>query len=149
MATPFTGDNAGQPPHGFNPTDWGAGQNTKIPGGPQTLVDLARHPAARSFEAHPLYPVFLQAFLQATQGKGVRHGGDTTPFLRQSWVGLANQHGTGFLTGQAAKKLGEASRRIMKGGPGEALGDDAWCREVLGALVYGAMAYLHGTGAGL
>ena len=97
----------------------------------------------KDFADHPLYPVFLQAFLQATQGKGTRHGGGATSFLAQSWVSLANQHGTGFLTGQAAKKLGEATKRVAEVG---AIGDDAWKREILGALVYGAMAYLHGTG---
>jgi hypothetical protein len=84
--------------------------------------------------AHPLQQVFDQAILQATKGKGERHGGDITPFLEQPWVHYGKMHGRGFLTGQAAKKLEEAAS--TKSG-------EAFKQEVLGAIVYAAMAILH------
>jgi hypothetical protein len=84
--------------------------------------------------AHPLQQVFDQAILQATKGKGERHGGDITPFLEQPWVHYGKMHGRGFLTGQAAKKLEEAAS--TKSG-------EAFKQEVLGAIVYAAMSILH------
>ena len=82
---------------------------------------------------HPLQQVFDQAILQATKGKGERHGGDTTPFLEQPWTHYAKMHGRGFLTGQAAKKLEEAAS-TREG--------EAFVQEALGAIVYIAMAIL-------
>lgn len=57
---------------------------------------------------HPLQHAFDQVILQVTKGKGVRHGGDSTPFMDQKWKRLADLHGPGFLTGQAQKNLEEA-----------------------------------------
>lgn len=85
---------------------------------------------------HPLYPVFMAAIEQAMSGKGVRHGGDTTPFLEQPWAHYAKMHGRGFLTGQAAKKLEEAAQR--NGASFEV--------EILGAIVYAGMALLKERG---
>lgn len=82
---------------------------------------------------HPLQQVFDQAILQATKGKGERHGGDATPFLEQPWVHYGKMHGRGFLTGQAAKKLEEAAS-TREG--------EAFVQEALGAIVYIAMAIL-------
>ena len=82
---------------------------------------------------HPLEEVFASVIEQATKGKGVRHGGDTTPFLDQPWAHYAKMHGRGFLTGQAAKKLEEAA---------SVLDGDAFEKEVLGAIAYAAMAVL-------
>lgn len=82
---------------------------------------------------HPLFPVFMAAIHQAAFGKGERHGGNATPFLEQPWVGLADRHGNGFLTGQCEKKIGEAPSKPH----------DACNTEILGALVYGGMAYIH------
>ncbi len=90
-------------------------------------------PAPFDPRTHPLYPVFERAIMQAAFGKGQRHGGNATPFFEQPWVHLAKQHGRGFLTGQAAKKLDEASR-IRK--------DHLFEQEMLGAIVYAAMAIL-------
>lgn len=83
---------------------------------------------------HPLHRAFDAAVKQATKGKGERHGGDSIPFYDQQWRTLAECHGVGFLTGQASKKLNEAAQK-----QGD---DDAWEREVLGALVYAGMALL-------
>ena len=87
--------------------------------------------------AHPLYPVLVAAIRQAMGGKGVRHGGATTPFLEQPWVHYVTMHGRGFATGQAAKKLEEAaSTRDGK----------AFEQEVLGAIVYAGMSILKEQG---
>ena len=83
---------------------------------------------------HPLEDVFASVIEQVTKGKGVRHGGDATPFLDQPWVHYAKMHGRGFLTGQAAKKLEEAA---------SVLNGDAFEKEMLGAIVYAAMAVLY------
>ena len=83
---------------------------------------------------HPLQQVFDQAILQATKGKGERHGGEATPFLEQPWVHYAKMHGRGFLTGQAAKKLEEAASTRA---------GEAFVQEALGAIVYLAMAILN------
>jgi len=85
---------------------------------------------------HPLYPVFRAAIEQAMYGKGERHGGAVTPFLEQPWTHYAKMHGRGFLTGQAAKKLEEAAS--LRTG-------EAFKQEMLGAIVYAAMAILQET----
>lgn len=84
--------------------------------------------------AHPMYPVLSDAIGQAMYGKGERHGGAVTPFDDQPWRHYAKMHGRGFLTGQAAKKLEEAAS-TRNGRQFET--------EVLGAIVYCAMAILH------
>lgn len=97
-----------------------------------------------AFFAHPLYLAFQAAWQQATGGKGQRHGGDATHFYGQKWLAIANTSGQGFLTGQAQKKVAELSERVLKG-QGQ-VGDEAWERELLGALVYLGMAWLQGSG---
>lgn len=77
--------------------------------------------------------VLSAAVLQATKGKGQRHGGDKTPFLEQPWVRLYKTHGLGFLLGQADKKYHEACDKENK--------EDAE-REFLGAIVYLGMSLL-------
>lgn len=86
---------------------------------------------------HPLFPVLVAAIEQAMYGKGERHGGNAIPFLEQPWVHYAKMHGRGFLTGQAAKKLEEASHQ-REGG--------AFETEVLGAIVYAGMGVLKERG---
>jgi hypothetical protein len=86
---------------------------------------------------HPLLFAYWDAVLQATKGKGERHGGESVPFYDQQWTTLADHHGVGFLTGQAAKKLNEAAQKDD---------DEAWEREVLGAIVYAGMAILKKRG---
>lgn len=86
---------------------------------------------------HPLTAIFDAAIKQVTKGKGVRHGGDSVPFLDQPWAHYAKMHGRGFLTGQAAKKLEEAA--TTKEG-------EAFVQEMLGAMVYIGMAILHTQG---
>jgi hypothetical protein len=83
-------------------------------------------------DEHPLETVFAQAIHQVTGGKGVRHGGDSTPFMDQPWLKLANTYGPGFLYGQSAKKAGEAMGKT----------GEQRKRELLGAMVYLAMGIL-------
>lgn len=100
-------------------------------GGPgEVLIAVTMHPDVAT---HPLLPVFLNAIEQAAFGKGERHGGARVDFLQQQWVSLAKSHGTGFLTGQAAKKINEAA---------ESKAGDPYVSELLGALVYTGMAIL-------
>lgn len=88
-------------------------------------------------DSHPLHIIFMLAIQQVMRGKGTRHGGEAVPFLEQPWAHYAKLHGRGFLTGQAAKKLEEAaSKRDGK----------AFEEEVLGAIVYAAMAILKERG---
>jgi hypothetical protein len=67
-------------------------------------------------------------------GKGERHGGATEDFMSQPWVHYAKMHGRGFLTGQAAKKLEEASS--LRHG-------EQFRAEILGAIVYAGMALIY------
>lgn len=82
---------------------------------------------------HPLEAVFAEVLQQCTKGKGVRHGGDVTPFLEQPWAHYHKLHGRGFLTGQAAKKLEEAA---------STRNGEAFIAEALGAIVYIGMAVI-------
>ena len=111
----------------------------KVSGKPKTAPTVTVEDKERINDAavemmnHPLFPIFLQALEQAMYGKGERHGGTNTPFMLQPWLHYATMHGSGFLTGQAAKKLEEAVTTKK----GEALE-----QELLGAIVYTGMAIL-------
>ena len=100
----------------------------------QSKLKPPKSPATSPTPAdHPLYNILIAAIEQAMYGKGERHGGNVTPFMDQPWVHYSKLHGRGFLTGQAAKKLEEAASQ--RTGP-------AFEAEVLGAIVYAAMAIL-------
>lgn len=80
---------------------------------------------------HPLYPIFNGAIEQAMHGKGVRHGGATTPFEEQRWARLAtNPYGPAY---QAMKKFEESLDKTTF---------EDFEREFHGALVYMGMTYL-------
>lgn len=85
---------------------------------------------------HPLSEVFGAVTMQVMIGKGMRHGGASTPFMEQPWRKHADAHGTGFLTGQAAKKLEEA-QQWRDTDPAR------WEHEMLGAIAYAGMAIIH------
>lgn len=87
---------------------------------------------------HPLTLIFDDVVHQVVDGKGVRHGGGTIPFYQQKWVGLAETHGNGFLTGQAAKKLDEAVQRMSNGD----MTQEEFERELIGSIAYLGMALL-------
>lgn len=82
---------------------------------------------------HELQKTFDACILQVTKGKGVRHGGGETSFFLQPWHTIAQQTGPGGLVFQGMKKAGEACSKPDK---------DTFERELLGAIVYLAMAYL-------
>lgn len=86
---------------------------------------------------HPLERIFALALEQATQGKGEERHGNGGDFVSQPWVGLARVHGTGFLTGQAQKKIMEAVANKPES-------NYLWYeREMLGAINYLAMALIY------
>lgn len=77
---------------------------------------------------------------QVLQGKGEQRHGHGAKMLNQPWRALADQHGAGFLTGQAAKKLGEAAMLRAAG----KMSADKYEQEVMGAMAYSAFALMHG-----
>lgn len=84
----------------------------------------------------PLIGILEDAFKQAAFGKGNdRHAGGK-PFLDQPIFTIAEEHGFGFLTGQAAKKLGE-SHTILN-----LFNTEKAVQEIFGAIVYSAAAAL-------
>ena len=85
-------------------------------------------------DAHPLQTTFDACIQQVTKGKGERHGGNATPFFDQPWYSIAKQTGPTGLIFQSMKKAGEAC-----GKPDQ----ETFERELLGAIVYAAMAYLY------
>jgi len=82
---------------------------------------------------HPLEAIFRDAVDQARKGKGDARHGQGRDFMRQTWLETANAHGSGFLTGQAEKKLRESLAMPHYGERRS---------ERLGALVYIAMAII-------
>ena len=86
---------------------------------------------------HPLERIFELALEQATKGKGEERHGNGTDFTDQPWVGLAKAHGSGFLTGQAQKKIMEAVANREET-------NYLWYeREILGAINYLAMNLIY------
>lgn len=88
-------------------------------------------------DEHPLTLVFACALAEVTDGKGQERHGNGVDFLDQPWLHIARRHGIGFLTGQAEKKLGEATAHRDDWDQGK------WEREMLGAINYLAMAVLY------
>ncbi len=84
----------------------------------------------------PLVDVLRDAHDQSAKGKGRDRHGRGLPFMDQPIIGLSRIHGSGFATGQAAKKLGEAAGMLSRGE------HDAAVRELLGAIVYAAAAVI-------
>lgn len=79
-----------------------------------------------------LMGVFVNAMHQAANGKGLKRHATPVPFERQSSCCIARDVGIAFPLGQAIKKAKECQRL-----PGEHA-----LFEILGALVYLAMAYI-------
>lgn len=80
-----------------------------------------------------LFHVLALAYDQAARGKGKERHANNKPFAKQPLIELADKFGTGFLLGQAAKKLEEC--QILPFG--------ADVKELLGAIVYTAAAVIH------
>ena len=96
----------------------------------------AQEMLGNSLPVHPLKEILDDCLSQVTNGKGDERHGQGKGFLDQPWKSLADVHGVGFLTGQAAKKLEEA-----QGFDREDI--DKWDREMYGVIVYAAMAILY------
>lgn len=81
-----------------------------------------------------LLHTLLQAGAQAAAGKGHERHGSGLPWDEQPIFTVAGRHGTGFLTGQAEKKAGEARGMLRRGERAAAI------RELRGAINYLAAA---------
>jgi hypothetical protein len=77
-----------------------------------------------------LATIFAMAIDQAARGKGHDRHGTEEPFDRQPSMMIGRWQGLGYPRGQAMKKILESKR----------LGDHAALAELLGAIVYTAMA---------
>lgn len=86
-------------------------------------------------ESHAeLFDILMRAFSQATSGKGKERHGKADDFRDQPIMTIIREHGVGFATGQAAKKLGES--HVLR----ELRGPQAAVDEILGAIVYSSAA---------
>lgn len=110
------------------------GVGPAAPEGARTVVSATDAVAKIMDYSHPLYEAFDDAVKQATKGKGERHGGDKTPFMDQPWHNISKHTGVGGLVFQMVKKAQEACGKDDQ---------EAFERELLGALVYGGAAYLY------
>lgn len=79
--------------------------------------------------ANLLEGVFAAVIQQVTAGKGAERHGHGSDFLEQPWKKIADDFGEGFLLGQAAKKMREATHA-------SSWDHDRWEREMLGAIAY-------------
>lgn len=80
-----------------------------------------------------LFNILALAYDQAARGKGKERHANNKPFNKQPIIELADKYGTGFLLGQAAKKLEEST--------GMTYGADV--KELLGAIVYTSASIMH------
>lgn len=80
-----------------------------------------------------LFNILALAYDQAARGKGKERHANNLPFDQQPLMHLADKFGTGFLLGQAAKKLEEST--------GLPYGADV--KELLGSIVYTCAAVMH------
>lgn len=112
---------------------------------PQSPVE-ARNDETRVIHHDPAFSPLLEAliasFEQAASGKGrERHSAHAATFLDQPIFTIAREHGLGFLTGQAAKKLGES--HVLLDMPHDRVqGCDRAIAELKGAIVYTAAAMI-------
>ncbi len=82
--------------------------------------------------------VLKRVLAQVFDGKGIqRHGkdalGSMIPFEKQAWTVISDNVGTGFLSGQALKKMMELNAFDNRA---------AWEREAIGAIIYIVMAIM-------
>lgn len=80
-----------------------------------------------------LESVLGDVLAQVTSGKGAERHGRGQDFLQQPWKKIADDFGEGFLLGQAAKKMREATHA-------SGWEHERWDKEMLGALAYLAFA---------
>ena len=83
-----------------------------------------------------LWAMLLEAFHQASEGKGKERHANDLPFMQQPVMQISRMVGPGFAAGQAMKKLQEAIGMFQRGS------NTAAERELLGAIVYTAATVL-------
>lgn len=84
----------------------------------------------------PLAAELTNAYIQASAGKGRERHANNRPFDRQPILEVSRIVGPAFNTGQAMKKLGEATQMFQRGEIDKAI------HEIHGAMVYCAAAVL-------
>jgi len=111
------------------------GKAVSVTGGLDAVVpvNLPSNRLAVAAGYEPLARVLDEALAQSQTGKGRERHSTGQPFLEQPIAAITRTFGTGFALGQAAKKMEESQR----------LEPVAARRELLGAIVYLAMAVLH------
>lgn len=82
----------------------------------------------------PLADEFIAAYVQSSAGKGKERHANNKPFDRQPILEVSRIVGPAFQTGQAMKKLGEATQMFQRGEIDKAI------HEIHGAMVYCAAA---------
>lgn len=89
--------------------------------------------------------ILTQAYDQVFSGKGRERHGHGLVFEQQPWKTITDNVGTGFVLGQAMKKLMELKTFTPKDSSKEEIDRafNAWKREALGALVYTIMAIMY------
>lgn len=101
-------------------------------GCPMSERESAEHAVAVMSDCHhPLVVTLASVVEQAVSGKGEDRHGHGRDYLDQPWVELARDHGPGFLTGQAGKKLTECVQNWTR-----------WTQEQRKNELIGAIAYL-------
>lgn len=106
------------------------------PGPRQAAAEETPRYATIADHYSPLRYVLDRAFEQAAFGKGRERHANGRPFVQQPIMEITRMHGIGFVTGQASKKAQEAVGMADRGEFSAAE------RELLGAIVYLAAAYL-------
>lgn len=89
--------------------------------------------------------VLQRAYDQVFNGKGQERHGHGLSIEQQPWKTITDNVGTGFVLGQAMKKLMELKTFTPKDDTIEEANKAhyAWVREALGAIVYTAMAIMY------
>lgn len=80
-----------------------------------------------------LESVLSDVLAQVTKGKGAERHGKGNDFLAQPWREISDDYGEGFLLGQTAKKMKEATHAV-------GWEHARWETEMLGAMAYLAFA---------
>lgn len=89
--------------------------------------------------------ILKDSYDQVFSGKGIERHGHGLPIEQQPWKTITDNVGTGFVLGQAMKKLMELKTFTPKDDTKEAKQAAylAWRREALGAIVYTVMAIMY------
>ena len=85
-----------------------------------------------AYKKDPLRYILNLAYAQAMTGKGKERHAEDKPFREQIWSVITKTVGLGFPLGQSLKKWDESQR----------LSRDAAVRELLGSIIYLAMAII-------